>query len=344
MVPFAGWEMPVHYPAGIIAEHLHTRAQASLFDVCHMGEFFLSGPGALSDLSRLVTCRLDDLALGRCRYGFLTRENGTIMDDLIVFRLAEHEFMVVVNAATRARDAEWIQAHLLPATAWRDGSDGLAKIDLQGPAAPAVMARLIGAETVEATRRFSFREVVIDEMKVQLSATGYTGEPGYELFHPVEEAVKLWDLLLRMEPVRPAGLGARDTLRLESGLPLYGHDLNDETTPLEANFARFVDFNKDFIGREALQRQEREGPRRLLTGLLCEGRRSAREGFEIIAAGRPVGAVTSAGFAPSLKRAIGMGYVETEWAKIGQAVVLRGGAVEIPATLEKLPVKVKGER
>ena len=343
MVPFAGWEMPVHYPTGIIAEHLHTRAQAGLFDVCHMGEFFLSGPGAVSDLSRLVTRRLDDLSVGRCRYGFLTREDGTIMDDLIAFRLAESECMVVVNAATRARDAEWIQERLSPATVWRDGSDGLAKIDLQGPAAPAVMERLIGAEAVGATRRFSFREVPIEGIKVLLSATGYTGEPGYELFYPAEDAVKLWDLLLGMDPVRPAGLGARDTLRLESGLPLYGHDLDDQTTPLEANFARFVDFKKDFIGREALQRQAREGPRRLLMGLLCDGRRSAREGFEIRAAGRPVGAVTSAGFAPSLKRAIGMGYVAREAAQIGREVVLRGGEVEIPATLMKLPVYRKPE-
>jgi len=348
MTAFGGWHMPLQYK-GILTEHLHTRAKAGLFDVSHMGELLVQGPAALGELDRLLTCRLDDLQPGRCRYGFLLREDGGILDDLIVFRTGAESWMLCVNAATTGRDARWVAEHLEGA-AFRDASAETAKLDLQGPLADAVMRDLMPQAV--GLERFHFREGSIRGIDVLASRTGYTGEPGFELFFSAEAAEALWDLLIELPDVQPAGLGARDTLRLEKGYPLYGSDIDEEHNPIEAGLERFVCREKDFIGRDALPAAG--ATRRVLTGFVCSGRRSARAHYRIYAAdspreadvsgpgpkaagGGPVGQVTSGTFSPSLKRAIGLGYVDRAFAEDGRAIVLRGGGAAVRATITSPP-------
>lgn len=337
MVPFAGWRMPVQY-RGIIEEHQHTRAQAGLFDICHMGEFFLRGEGAAAALERLVTCRIATLEDGQARYGLMLNERGGALDDLIMFRFDRDRFMVVVNAATRDKDRAWIEGHLPPSgVVFKDESDRTAKLDLQGPLSREVMLELAGEEAVAGLRRFHLRTIRLGGIEAVISQTGYTGELGYEIFCDIAQGPELWDALLKFPQVWPIGLGARDTLRLEKGLPLYGHELDEEHTPLEAGLERFVSFEKEFIGREALLAQRGEGVKRVLTGFICEGRRAAREGFEIRADGRPVGRVTSGTFSPGLTRGIGMGYVEHAAAAEGRAITLTDGRTEIQGTIRRPP-------
>jgi len=336
MVPFAGWRMPVQY-TGIIDEHLHTRANAGLFDICHMGEFYLRGKGAADDVDRLVTCRTDNQADGQCKYGFLLDEQGGVLDDLITFRISEEEYLLVVNAASLERDRQWIESHLSPDTEFADESDRTGKIDLQGPKSEDIMIQLLGPGALSALHRFRCRYVKINGVRVLLSRTGYTGEHGYELFFPIESTETLWDLLLSYPPVKPVGLGARDTLRIEKGLPLYGHELNEHRTPLEANFERFVYWDKAFIGRKALQQQKQQGIRQRLTGFVCEGRRAAREGYAIFQNEKEIGIVTSGAFSPCLKKGIGMAYVNPDRIEEGASIQIRTDRAEIEATISSVP-------
>lgn len=337
MVPFAGWNMPVQY-TGIIEEHLHTRTKAGLFDICHMGEFILKGPAAGKDLDRLITCRMDDMPAGRCRYGFLLNENGGIIDDLIVFKVAPDEFMLVVNSGTIEKDKEWVAGRISGGTVFSDETAATAKLDIQGPMAGEVMVPVVGEKVVEDLKRYFFTNVEIDGVKVLFSRTGYTGELGYELFFPAAAAAKFWDMLVGFEDVKPVGLGARDILRMEMGYALYGNDIDEEHTPIEAGLAKFVHMEKDFIGRKALIRQSAERPRRALIGFICEGRRSARSHFSVMIGGEKAGEVTSGAFSPCLKKGIGLCYIKREFASGGQEVVLSDGKAEIKAVLKKIPV------
>jgi aminomethyltransferase len=337
MVPFSGWDMPVQY-TGIIEEHLHTRAKAGLFDICHMGEFFIKGPTADRDLDRLVTCRIDDMPPGKCRYGFMLNEEGGIIDDLIVFKISEGEYMLVVNAGTVDKDRKWVEKNVSRGNFFIDDSDNIAKIDIQGPSSGEIMASLAGEKTVSALKRFCFTKVDIKGVMVLSSRTGYTGELGYELFFPVSSAEEVWDMLLKSGDVKPVGLGARDTLRIEMGYSLYGSDIDEDHTPFEANLARFVCMDKDFIGKEALLQQEAEGVRRFLMGFVCEGRRAAREHFDVIVDGKRSGEITSGAFSPCLKRGIGLCYIERDLATEGREILLSDGKVEIKATLKNVPL------
>lgn len=333
MIPFAGWEMPVQY-AGIIEEHLHTRSRASLFDTSHMGEFRLTGPSAFADIDRLFTGRLDNLAEGRGRYGFLLNPDGGIIDDIMVFRAGAAEMFLVVNAATTAKDRQWITGNLSAATTFADESLATAMIALQGPLAPEVLKA--HAAAAAALRRFAMARASIAGVACVVSRTGYTGEEGFEIFSPWAEAPRIWDLLLGSPDVRPAGLGARDTLRLEKGYSLYGSDIDDRRSPAEADLMRFVHMDKEFVGKAALV--SRGTPRELLIGLVCEGRRSPRARFEVRSGGRKVGGVTSGGFSPVLKQGIGLAYVEAGLAQEGREVVVTDGKVEIAARLKKPPL------
>jgi aminomethyltransferase len=335
MVPFAGWEMPVQY-TGIISEHLHTRSKASLFDVSHMGEFIIEGPQAGAETDRLVTCRLDNLTEGRCRYGFLLKPDGGILDDLIVFKIKADKYMLVVNAATTVKDSRWIRDNLSGQSVFRDISGETAKIDLQGPLSEKVMSR--HCVEVGELGRFSFLQTEINGISVLISRTGYTGEMGYELFFPAASAETLWRLILEHPEVEAVGLGARDTLRLEKGYPLYGNDMDETRNPIEANMARFVYREKDFIGKEALPAGEEIT--HLLTGFICEGRKSARSHFGVSVSGRKVGLVTSGGFSPGLKKAIGLCYIEKELAREGQAINLSDNKAAIPAYIKSPPLYV----
>jgi len=337
IVPFAGWSMPLQY-TGIIAEHLHARTKAGLFDICHMGEIFLRGPGAAEEINSLITCRVDDMPSGRCRYGFLLNETGGIIDDLIVFRISPEEFMLVVNGACREKDLAWIEAHVSGRVTVADESDKTAKLDIQGPSSGAVLATLLPHETLEDIKRYRFINTQIDGIRVLLSRTGYTGELGYELFFPAEDAIQLWDALIKIDGVKPIGLGARDTLRLEMGYSLYGNDIDEKHTPPEANLAKFVFMEKDFIGKEAILKQSREGTPRVLTAFVCEARRSARRHFAVLAKGKTVGEVTSGAFSPCLEKGIGLCYIDKDLSGEGTAVTLTDGKTEIEAVIHGIPV------
>jgi len=335
MVPFAGWSMPVQY-TGIIEEHLHTRSKAGLFDICHMGEFIIKGPDAESDLERLLTCRIDTLKEGRCRYGFLLNETGGIIDDMIIFHTAPEEFMMVVNAGTLEKDSTWIRSCLSRGTVFEDISDKTAKIDLQGPLSAEIMDTLI--REISSLGRFSFTRAELAGTSVIVSRTGYTGEDGFEIFSEAREAGKLWDMFEGFREVKPAGLGARDSLRLEMGYSLYGHDIDALHTPFEANLNKFVHMEKDFIGKPALAEQSQKGFSRILTGFICQGRRTARENYRVISdANKEAGRVTSGAFSPCLKRGIGLCYIDKNLVQEGQEIILANGAVEIQAEIKNPP-------
>ncbi|MBD3380119.1 MAG: glycine cleavage system aminomethyltransferase GcvT [Candidatus Omnitrophica bacterium] len=336
MVAFTGWCMPVQY-SGIIEEHLHTRQKAGLFDICHMGEFYVSGPSSRADLDRLLTPCMARLEEGKGRYGFMLNGNGGIIDDLIVFRTGEEEYLLVVNAGRVEADKRWIRRHLSEGSEFKDSSDETAKLDLQGPASPGILSEVIGSEEVKRTGRFCFSRVSMEGVPVMVSRTGYTGEDGFELFFPVEHAGVLWERFMSFDDVRPVGLGARATLRMEKGLSLYGNDIDEEHTPLEAGLARFVCMEKDFTGREALLSSE---PEIRLTGFVCEGRRAARKGYNVIVNGSEAGEVTSGGFSPSLRKGIGFCYINREFSAPGQVITLidAKGKVEIRAEIKAFPL------
>lgn len=337
MVPFSGWAMPVQY-SGIIEEHLHTRERAGIFDICHMGEFLLKGPDAESDLERLVTCRVSDMVPGKCRYGFILNENGGIIDDLIVFKISGEEFMLVVNSATTEKDLEWIRKNISPVTALEDISDGTAKIDIQGPSSSRVLEKIIGRDPENDIKRFFFKKTDIGGTEVLLSRTGYTGETGYELFFSKDKAVRIWRLLMENEEVKPIGLGARDTLRMEMGYSLYGSDIDEEHSPLGSGLSAFVSMKKKFIGKEALLLREKKGIERILRGFICEARRSARRGFSVICGGSSAGIVTSGGFSPSIQKGIGLCYINTEHSAAGTGITLTDGKIDIKAEITELPI------
>lgn len=334
MAPFAGWNMPIQYE-GIMAEHHHTRSQASIFDICHMGEFLLSGQGAKAALAKIVTHNLDTLSPGKCRYGFLLNETGGVLDDLIIYCLANDSFMLVVNAACISSDFSWIKKHLPTTLLFTDVSAQTAKIDLQGPKSLEVIETLLPQNW--RIGYFSFVETHFSGQKILASRTGYTGELGFELYCPAILAEKLWTDLLTITPVKPVGLGARDTLRLEMGLPLYGQDLDTSHTPVEAGYGSMITSQADFIGKNSLNK----GKERLIA-LTINDRRSARHHDPILLpGGERVGTVTSGSFAPSLGYSVALGYVKAETADQNNYII-QGAKNSLPATRAELPFYNKG--
>ncbi len=315
MAPFAGWDMPIQY-SGILDEHKHTREKATIFDICHMGEFTISGPGAADGLSKILTHNLATLKPGRCRYGFMLNEQGGILDDLIVYRKAEDDFFLVVNAARTEDDFNWLKTHLSGQITLRNLSDETGKIDLQGPLALEVLEASLG-ESFRSLPYFAFVETKFDGTPVLISRTGYTGELGYELYLPSSKTVALWELLLKHPEVKPAGLGARDTLRLEAGLPLYGQDLDTMHTPAEAGYAAMLNSEAAYIGKEQAFKVREQ-----LVALSIEGRRSARHDDQVFLLnakgdtepGQQVGRITSASFSPTLGHAMALAYIKAEYA------------------------------
>jgi glycine cleavage system T protein (aminomethyltransferase) len=331
--------MPVQY-ASILAEHRAVRECAGLFDVSHMGQVHLRGPGARASVERLVTSAVATLRPGRVRYGLLCNEAGGVVDDVTVYRTADDGFFLCVNAANEEKDYGWIVRHARDDAEVRNRSAETGLLALQGPASAAILGRLAGPEPA-ALRRFRFTAGRLADRDALLSRTGYTGSDGFEIYCAAADAGAIWDALLETgsdDGLVPAGLGARDTLRLEAALPLYGHELDDETTPLEAGLERFVDLERGgFLGAEALERQRRAGPTRRLVGFVLEGRGVARAGHTLAHEGRPVGRVTSGAPSPSLGKSIGLGYVPPAFAAIGTelAVMIREQAV--PARVVPTP-------
>ncbi len=339
LAPFGGWMMPIQY-SGIIEEHLWTRKHAGLFDICHMGEFLIDADLTKSDLGRLVTIDLKGMKASSCRYGFMLNEEGGIIDDLLVYRISDTRWMVVVNAATTSGDEAHMRKYLTGFTRFENISASLGKLDLQGPEAGSVLRELAGAD-IEKLRYYNFGYFTVLGEKIIISRTGYTGELGYELYMPNEKIRLLWNKILEDDRVKPVGLGARDTLRLEMGYSLYGHDIDAKTSPLEAGLERFIDWNKDFIGKEALLRQKKEGLPQWMIYFMANSRRSPRHNYQIFYEAQDAGTVTSGSFSPSLGCGIGMGYVFKEIAS-GSQILLSEGAVSISAKVVNKPFYKNG--
>ena len=338
MVAFAGYEMPVQYPTGIIAEHLHTRAQAGLFDVSHMGQIRLFGAAAVRALEALVPGDLQALAPSRMRYTLLLNEAGGILDDLMATRL-DDGLMLVVNAARKDADFAHLAAHLDRAITIEPRFDR-ALLALQGPAAAAVLARHVPG--VDQMPFMSAAEVSLAGARAFVTRSGYTGEDGFEISLAAEDAVAVAERLLTEPEVAPVGLGARDTLRLEAGLCLYGHDIDETTTPIEASLAWTIGKRRreegGFAGAATVLRQLAEGPRRRRVGILPDGRAPAREGAAIVdPAGSALGRVTSGGFGPSVGGPVAIGYVDAAHAAEGTALALVVRDVPRPARVARLP-------
>ncbi|MFH1442313.1 MAG: glycine cleavage system aminomethyltransferase GcvT [Candidatus Omnitrophota bacterium] len=338
---FGGWLMPIQY-SGIISEHNWTRQKASLFDICHMGEFIIKGEADKSNFSNLTTINLNTMPLFSCRYGFMLNESGGVIDDLVVYKIKPDEWMVVVNAATIDSDVNHISSHLSKDSEFKNISSNLAKLDLQGPDSGRVLEELIGSE-INKLKYYTFDYFTIEGEKNIISRTGYTGERGYELYISPEKVKSLWNNLLGMDTVKPAGLGARDTLRLEMGYPLYGQDITEQVNPLEAGFGKFIDFNKDFIGKEALLKKKKEGLTKKLACFITDSRRAARHNFKIFSNNKEAGIVTSGSFSPSLSCSIGMGYIETGL-KTGDEIIIKENdqSAQINARLTTKPFYKNG--
>ncbi|WP_185961255.1 glycine cleavage system aminomethyltransferase GcvT [Telmatospirillum sp. J64-1] len=318
MVPFAGYSMPVQYPEGILKEHLHCRSQAGLFDVSHMGQLVLRGPGLAAALERLVPGDIQALAPGRQRYTLLTNEDGGIIDDLMVANGGDY-LALVVNAACTTKDVAHLRAGL-PDEIEMTLLDGQALLALQGPAAAKALGRLLPA--VAEMRFMDYRVLSLEGVEVGITRSGYTGEDGFEISLPGQEAENLARRLLDMPDVAPVGLGARDSLRLEAGLCLYGADIDATTTPVEANLTWTISKRRraegGFPGAEIILRQIKEGTVRRRVGIRPAGRAPARAHTEITDAdGQSIGEITSGGFGPSVGGPVAMGYVDTSHAEPG---------------------------
>ncbi len=343
--PFAGYEMPIQYE-GVLAEHRAVRERAGMFDVSHMGEIRVRGPQALALLQRLTPNHVGALKPGRAQYSALLTDRGSFIDDLLVYCFGPEEYLLVVNAASRARDLELVASAATDEGAGvrvDDESDATALIAVQGPAAAEIVCDVVGAGAAE-LRYYSFLQQ--DGGRRVVSRTGYTGEDGFEIYLPTEQAEALWTDLLERGGGRglvPAGLGARDTLRLEAGMMLCGQDIDEGTTPLEAGLSWIVKFQKgDFTGREALARQRDEGPRHRLVGFEVTGRGIARHGHRLRLRDDPecAGPVTSGSFAPTLGRAIGIARLDCRGGKApspGSAAVAEVRGREVDCRIVRLP-------
>lgn len=334
MAPFGGWDMPIQYES-ILAEHAWCRSKAALFDICHMGELLFAGDFSADGLEDVFTFSVKSIPVGRSRYGFLLNADGGIIDDLIVFRLAEDKAMIVVNAATADNDFVVIKERLSGGS-FENITARTGKLDLQGPLSREILSALLGPE-VASIPYFKFINMNILGVESIVSRTGYTGELGYEIFLPASRVCDLWDLLLKDDRVKPAGLGARDVLRMEVGYSLYGSDIDESITPLESGLEMFVNFDKSFIGRKALLEQQQHGMARKKIAFQVNGRRSPRHEYEITVNGVGGGLVTSGVYSPALGCGIGLGYVRPELAVIGTAAVISHERISMEATICELP-------
>ena len=330
MVPYAGYLLPVQY-TGIVEEHMAVRNAAGLFDVSHMGEFLLTGARALETLNRLLTNDFTTLKPGRVRYSPMCREDGGILDDLLVYCLDKERYLLVVNACNRAKDADWIRERLSVGVIFEDLSDHTAQIALQGPCAGSILFKVA---CTSAGSFYSFQENCdVRGMDCLISRTGYTGGFGYELYCLSEDAPRLWEALLdagRTEGLIPCGLGARDTLRLEAGLPLYGHEMDETVNPFEAGLGAFVKNGKlDHL----------RAPRRIRAGLKVTGRGIARENYPVYIDEKHIGTVTSGTHLPSLDGAYAMALVGTEHSAAGTAVEIDVRGRRVSAVVVNLPFK-----
>ena len=349
MVDFGGWDMPVQYPAGTIEEHLRTRTHAGLFDVSHMGEIDVRGADAIAFVNRITSNDTTKLVDGQAQYSALTTPEGTVIDDLVVYRLASDHLLLVVNASTTDKDWDWIKSnHSSESVELNNVSADYCQLALQGPDAQTILQTLTDVPLSE-IKYYHFTRGSIDGVAGIISRTGYTGEDGFEVYAPPDRAEQLWNKILDVgktdtpSGVLPCGLAARNTLRLEAGMALYGNELDESTTLLEANLGWICKLDKgDFIGRETLARQKQEGVKRKLAGFEVIERGIARDHQDVVIEGQRVGTVTSGSPAPYLKKNIGFAYLPIEFASVGQEIKIdvRGklvGAQVVKAPFYKRP-------
>ncbi len=339
MVEFAGWEMPVEY-TGIMQEHLAVRTRAGLFDVSHMGEIEVQGPNALALLQFVTSNDVSRLEDNQAQYTALTYPEGSAVDDCLVHRFNREHYLICVNAANTEKDFDWIVQHNSVGAQVTDTSSRNAQLALQGPRASAIMARVTALD-LEGLRYYWFSRATCCGVQGILARTGYTGEDGFEFYFPPAESERVWNGLLeagRDEGLIPAGLGARNTLRLEAAYPLYGHELDRETTLLEANLGWICKLDKgDFLGREPLLNQRKNGVRKKLVGFEMRDRGIARDGYPVWMEGQLVGKVTSGSYAPFLKKNLGLAYVPPPCAGVGRAMEIEIRGKRVPAQQVPLP-------
>ncbi len=345
IVPFAGYEMPVQYPAGITAEHQAVRTAAGLFDVSHMGEFEVRGERALEFVQYVTTNDASKIEVGQAQYSTLCNDDGKLLDDLLVYRFPDH-YMLVVNGSNREKDWAWVSRFADRfGVELRDRTDDIALLALQGPRAQSILARLTG-DDLDSIRYYRFAEGTVDGIPAIISRTGYTGEDGFELYVEAGHAARLWRRLLEAgaeDGLLPAGLGCRDSLRLEMGYALYGNDLDEARTPLEAGLAWVTKLDKgEFVGRDALRRQKEEGVKVRLAGFKLRERGFPRHGYPVEFSGERTGEVTSGTVSPTLGYGVGLAYVPVAAAKPGTeiGIVIRDRAV--PAEVVRPPFHTGG--
>ena len=338
-VPFAGWEMPIQYTgSGILKEHDAVRSHVGLFDISHMGRFDLSGKGCEAMLSNIVPTPTLKLKRGVAQYSFLLNDEGKVLDDIYIYKKGKDKFFIIVNASNREKDFAWLESHLESPALLKDVTFETSLLALQGPKSWDLLERVIPFDKEEILLRTFVETQIIPAAGygVLVARTGYTGERGYEIVVPSAIAEKVWNALMKVGKefnILPVGLGARDTLRLEKGYPLYGHEINEHTTPIEAGLDKFIDFTKEFIGKSALLTQKEKGvtQKRICFELLVGG--VPREGYSIYSGEKEIGKVTSGNFSPSLKKGIGMGLVTPNYAELGSEIFIsihdRGAAAVI---------------
>jgi aminomethyltransferase len=337
LVDFAGWEMPVQYD-GIRAEHLRVRNSCGVFDVSHMGEIETEGPEAAELLQRLLSNDVSKIKVGGAQYSCLCKEDGGVLDDLFTYRLAEEQFLTVTNAANHDRDLEWFEAHAVEFNvAVGDRIDAFAMLAVQGPDARGIVGRLTEGEL---PARFHTEELMVAGCPTLVCGTGYTGEDGVELLIAPEEARSVWEALIE-GGASPAGLGARDTLRLEVNYCLYGNDLTEERTPIEAGLGWCVKEETGFCGSEACRRVREEGPAELLVPFMVTGAGIPRQGNPILSGNERIGDVTSGTLSPSLEVGIGMGYVRADLAEPGTEIEIDVRGKRRPAEIRERPLYSK---
>lgn len=338
MAEFAGYDMPIQYAEGVMAEHNWTRESCGLFDVSHMGQITLEGEGVAEFLEKLTPSKISALKDGVAKYTVLTNEDGGMVDDLIVTRLSKDKFFAVINAGCKDKDIEWIKSHL-PENITFNSFEDRALIAIQGPKTEETVRSVLGFDlSDQGYMRYS--EADSDYGLLFISRLGYTGEDGFEISVVNEKAADLWNALAANENVKPVGLAARDSLRLEMGYPLYGHDIDASTSPIEADIAWIMGkmTNTSFIGAERVMNEAQNGVKRKRVGIKITGRGVAREGAEICTPdGQKIGELTSGGFSPTLQGAIGQGYIETEFATEGKEIVVRVRGRDIEAVIASLP-------
>jgi aminomethyltransferase len=334
MVDFGGWEMPVQYPTGVIEEHMRTRTAAGLFDVSHMGEIWVEGPDSVAFVNLLTTNDVSKLVDGQAHYSALLNEEGGVIDDLLVYRFSAERLLLVVNAGTTEKDWHWIQSRKgVFDVRLRNASEDYCQIALQGPASLEIASKLTSVD-LRSIRYYHFAEGEFAGVESIISRTGYTGEDGFEIYAEAGKANHIWNALMEAgqeHGLVPCGLAARNTLRLEAGMSLYGHELGDDISPLEAGLSWICKIDKgDFIGREALVALRDRGLKRKLVGFEMTGKGIGRDGYDVKCAGRVIGTVSSGSPAPFLKKNIGLAFVESGFEEIGKTIEIdvRGKDVE----------------